>query len=87
MSLVKAMAEEEKAPVKHDKKVERKGKKERTGRKHEKVDTSKFYEAKDSSLVRKKKACPRCGPGTWLAGHKGRLYCGRCQYTIFEKKE
>ena len=69
-----------------EKKVEKKGKKVRTGRKHEKTTIYKFYDAKGPGLVRKKKSCPRCGPGTWLAEHKGRLYCGRCSYTIFAKK-
>ena len=30
-----------------------------------------------------KKSCPRCGPGTFLADHKTRLYCGTCHYTEF----
>ncbi len=81
------MAEEKTKTKVKGKKVEKKGKKVRTGRKHEKTATYKFYEVKGSELVRKKKACPRCGPGTWLASHKGRLYCGRCNYTLFGKKE
>ncbi|MFH1056638.1 MAG: 30S ribosomal protein S27ae [Candidatus Micrarchaeota archaeon] len=24
--------------------------------------------------------CPKCGPGTKLAGHKDRLTCGKCGY-------
>jgi small subunit ribosomal protein S27Ae len=80
------MAEEAKKPAK-EKKVEKKGKKIRKGRKHENVEIYKFYDAKGQTLVRKKKPCPRCGPGTWLAEHKGRLYCGRCKYTIFEPKK
>ncbi|UCD07935.1 MAG: 30S ribosomal protein S27ae [Candidatus Aenigmatarchaeota archaeon] len=47
----------------------------------------KFYQPGGETLTRNKKSCPRCGPGTWLAEHKGRLYCGRCGYTIFEKRE
>ena len=79
------MAEEKSAVEKE--KSGRRGKKARTGRKHEKVDTTKFYEVKSSNVLRKKKPCPRCGPGTWLAEHKGRLYCGRCHYTEFEPKK
>jgi len=30
--------------------------------------------------------CPKCGPGIFLAKHKGRKTCGTCGYTIFEKK-
>ena len=66
---------------------EKKGKRVRTGRKHSKVDVYKFYEAKENSVHRKKKSCPRCGPGTFLSEHKGREYCGKCAYTVFEKKE
>ena len=77
--------DEKKKPVKM-KKVEKKGKKVRTGRKHESVKTHAFYEIKGSELSRKRKHCPRCGEGTWLANHKSRAYCGRCGYTLFEKK-
>ena len=30
--------------------------------------------------------CPKCGPGVFLAQHKDRKTCGKCGYTIFEKK-
>lgn len=66
--------------------VKKKGKKIRKGRKHESLKVSKFYALEGNKLVRKKKSCPRCGAGTWLAEHKGRSYCGRCGYTIFEGK-
>jgi len=32
------------------------------------------------------KFCPRCGLGIFLAKMKGRLYCGKCQYTEFVKE-
>lgn len=32
----------------------------------------------------KNKACPKCGPGVFLANHKDRFSCGKCSYT--EKK-
>jgi len=32
------------------------------------------------------KFCPRCGPGIFLAKMKDRLYCGKCQYTEFNKE-
>ncbi|MFH1978147.1 MAG: 30S ribosomal protein S27ae, partial [Candidatus Aenigmatarchaeota archaeon] len=72
---------------KKTKKVVKKPKKIRKGRKHETVKSQKIYEIKDNQVIRKKKACPRCGDGTWLAEHKSRAYCGRCGYTIFEKAE
>jgi len=62
------------------------GKKARKGRKHESMSPKDFYEAKGSELSRKRKPCPRCGEGTWLAQHKGRAYCGKCGYTVFEGK-
>ena len=32
----------------------------------------------------KNRSCPKCGPGTFLAEHKDRLTCGKCNYM--EKK-
>jgi len=72
---------------KHEKKVEHKGKKVRKGRKHSSLQASKAYKVSGGALTRAKKQCPRCGAGTWLGSHKGRLYCGKCHYTFFEKKE
>ncbi len=45
------------------------------------------YKIEGNRVVRLKKSCPRCGSGTLMAKHKGRLYCGRCHYTIFEEKK
>lgn len=80
------MAEEEKkeAPKPEEKKKKaKKGKKSRTGRKHSKVDMKTYYTVKGSEIERSRKACPRCGPGTFLAIHKGRTTCGKCEYTEF----
>ena len=68
---------------KKEKKARKKGKKVRKGRKHESIKQHKFYSLKSGAAERAKKPCPRCGPGTWLAVHKGRVYCGRCSYTEF----
>ncbi len=46
----------------------------------------KVYEVKDGSLTRKTQACPKCGPGVFLAKHKDRSNCGRCGYTEMHKK-
>lgn len=43
----------------------------------------KKYEIKDNKLIRKK-SCPKCGVGIFLAEHKDRFYCGKCKYM--EKK-
>ncbi|MBU0530269.1 MAG: 30S ribosomal protein S27ae [Nanoarchaeota archaeon] len=69
------------------KKVVKKPKKIRKGRKHESIKPNKIYEVNGDQLVKKRKACPRCGDGTWLSNHKNRAYCGRGGYTIFEKRE
>jgi ubiquitin-small subunit ribosomal protein S27Ae len=33
----------------------------------------------------KRQACPKCGPGVFMAEHKNRLSCGKCGYTTFKK--
>jgi len=45
----------------------------------------KKYEVKGNQLIRKGKACPKCGPGVWLGEHKDRLSCGKCNYTEFKR--
>ncbi len=60
--------------------------KEKKGKKpHKNKLTSKKYALYTISgnSVKKAKSCPRCGPGIFLADHKGRLYCGKCHYTSF----
>lgn len=42
---------------------------------------SSAYEVQGDKLVRKNKTCPKCGPGVFLAKHKGREACGKCGYT------
>ncbi len=59
---------------------------------HKNKPTSKKYsqyQIDGEKVIRKRKSCPRCGPGTFLATHKGRNYCGNCHYTEFDsaKKE
>ena len=54
------------------------------GGKIEKKKTSqryKDYEISGSTLKRKNKFCPKCGAGIFLAKHKDRLYCGKCNYV------
>lgn len=36
--------------------------------------------------VKRAKSCPRCGAGIFLAMHKDRMHCGKCNYTEFSKK-
>ncbi|MES2155184.1 MAG: 30S ribosomal protein S27ae [bacterium] len=47
-------------------------------------NASKFYTIEGTKLVRTHKACPKCGPGVFLAQHDNRSHCGKCGYT--EKK-
>ena len=46
-----------------------------------------LYDIKDGKLTRKRKHCPKCGEGVFLAEHKNRVTCGSCGYTEFHKKE
>ena len=43
-----------------------------------------IYEVGDT-LNRKRKSCPKCGPGVYMAKHPNRVSCGSCGYTEFEK--
>lgn len=45
-----------------------------------------LYILENNSLSRKRRFCPRCGPGVFLAEHADRFTCGRCRYTEFKKK-
>ena len=52
------------------------------GRKNRKVvKTHAMYE----SGKLKKKTCPKCGAGVFMAEHKNRIACGKCGYTEFKK--
>jgi small subunit ribosomal protein S27Ae len=66
--------------VEEEKKKEIRGKKQHknkpSGRKY------KMYKIDGNKIIRKK-ICPRCGPGVFLAATKERLYCGKCHYTEF----
>lgn len=43
-----------------------------------------LYTAKGDTLTRTHAACPKCGPGVYMAEHGNRRSCGRCGYA--EKK-
>jgi len=40
-----------------------------------------LYDAGGETLKRTHLACPKCGPGTFLAEHSNRRSCGRCGYS------
>lgn len=44
-------------------------------------NASKFYTISGGKLVRSHKACPKCGPGVFLAQHEDRAHCGKCGFT------
>lgn len=52
-------------------------------KKDEKNKIWKRYEVKDGKIIRKKRFCPRCGPGTFMAEHEGRYACGKCSYIEY----
>jgi ubiquitin-small subunit ribosomal protein S27Ae len=40
-----------------------------------------LYDVKGDALTRTHRACPKCGPGIFLAEHADRRSCGRCGYS------
>ncbi len=46
----------------------------------------KFYELSGEKLARKKRDCPRCGKGVFMAEHSDRSTCGKCGFTEFVQK-
>jgi ubiquitin-small subunit ribosomal protein S27Ae len=47
---------------------------------------SKMYKIEGDKVIRER-YCPRCGPTSFLMNSQNRLYCGKCHYTEFSKKE
>lgn len=50
-------------------------------KKKDKKTKATYYEVKENSAVRKKRSCPKCGSGVFMADHKDRANCGTCGYT------
>jgi len=50
------------------------------------VEKRELYEIQGDKVVRKRKFCPKCGPGVFMAEHKDRWSCGKCGYTEFKRK-
>lgn len=47
-----------------------------------------FLQVDDSGKVQRlRKQCPNCGPGTFMATHFDRVYCGKCGTTFLYEKE
>jgi len=52
-----------------------------------KLSKKDAYKVNGNKVERTKPACPKCGPGIFMATHKDRVSCGKCGYTEFNKKE
>lgn len=53
------------------------------GKKTPAAPLRKLYQIKEGQVVRTHTACPKCGPGFFMAEHKDRLSCGNCGHTEF----
>ena len=40
---------------------------------------------KNSKVSRTRRVCEKCGPGTFMAKHANRHYCGNCHATVLNK--
>lgn len=49
------------------------------------MNKRELYEVQGDNLIRKKKTCPKCGDGVFMAEHADRLSCGKCGYTEFKQ--
>ncbi|KAL6754841.1 ribosomal protein S27a component of cytosolic 80S ribosome and 40S small subunit [Haematococcus lacustris] len=68
---------------KRKKKTYTKPKKQKHKHKKIKLRVLKFYKVDDSGKVQRlRKQCPNCGPGTFMAAHWDRVYCGKCSTTF-----
>ena len=50
-------------------------------RKTARIKKSDFYVVEGGKVTKKKKECPKCGKGIFMAEHKNRFTCGNCSYT------
>jgi ubiquitin-small subunit ribosomal protein S27Ae len=46
----------------------------------------KYYKLENNKAEKIKRECPRCGKGIFMADHKDRFSCGKCNYTEFKKE-
>ena len=71
------------AKGKKKKKDTKKGKKKHH-KKKVKLAVLNYYKVEDDKVVRLRQMCKVCPPGTFIAEHEDRLYCGRC-HTVYTK--
>eukprot|EP00892_Ulva_mutabilis_P005176 jgi/Ulvmu1/302/UM001_0306.1 len=75
------------AGKKRKKKTYTKPKKNKHTHKNVKLRVLKYYNVDDSGKVnRTRKACPKCGPGIFMATHNDRVHCGTCATTFMYPK-
>ncbi len=69
-----------------EKKKKKEVKKTKKKHVHKKVKLAilKYYKVEGDKVIRLKQMCKVCPPGTFLAEHADRLYCGRCR-TAYTK--
>ena len=41
----------------------------------------------EGEKIERKRGCPRCGEGVFLAEHNDRFYCGQCHYVEIKSKK
>ena len=46
------------------------------------VDSNFLFYLDKGNITQQRKTCPSCGPGTFMAQHWDRYYCGLCHTTI-----
>ena len=68
------------AKGKKKKQTTKKTKKKHVHRK-DKLRVLKYYKIDGEKVERLRRMCEVCPPGTFLAEHEDRLYCGRCRTT------
>ncbi len=64
---------------------ERKGK--RKPRERKKKKKHEYYTIEGDKIASKRRSCPKCGAGVFLAQHKDRENCGKCGYTQWKGAE
>ena len=45
----------------------------------------KMYKIEGDRIVERRRSCPRCGDGIFLAVSSDRSYCGKCHFTEFNR--
>ena len=51
------------------------------------AEKRELYEVQGDRVNRKRRFCPKCGPGVFLADHGNRYSCGKCGYTEFKVRK